>query len=98
MEGNVFPAQIAHSKDVLLLGDPLVIATVVPRLMAAAPAVVRARLKFSRLFGIDIERQDVLGQGMEAAVLIMVRLDTCDRLVPDRLAIGQTSWPRIAET
>src|ERR1700722_7318289 len=98
MEGNVFAAQIAHRKHVLLLGDPLVVVTVVPGLMAAAPAVARARLKLGGLLGIDIERQNVLGIGMEAAVLIMVSLDTCDRLVPDRFAIGQTTWPRIAET
>ncbi len=97
MEGNVFPAQISHGEDVLLLGDPLVVAAVVPGLMAAAPAVVGACLELGGLFGVDVEGQNVLGAGMEATVVIAVGLDAGGRLVPDRFAVGQMRGPRIAE-
>src|ERR1700679_1323620 len=97
VKSNVFALKIAHSQYVLLLGNPLVMVAMIPGLVSAAPAVVRAGLKFRGELGIEVERQNVFGARVQAAVFVVVGLDRGGRLVPDGLAAGQARGTRIAE-
>src|SRR3954469_6110734 len=97
MKRRVFTTQVRHRQDVLLLLDPPVAATEVPRAMAGAPAVVGTFVMIAAGTRIEVKGINPSHVVGDTTRLPVLRVDRRYGLLPDRIAVGQLGDTRIGK-